>query len=303
MELLTSAYDSDSGDEANALQAVGKAVTTAPPQQPIIATNSVNPAAGSSKPRKRLDTSFLPQEIQDALMRRDLGPDSDDEGASSLQASVRAAVPAKHVTPGDDPLLRLLPPPKQQKDKQQSSLPLNKPSSPIHQARAAWQRTAPEVREPEEDHFEQRERYSDEADVSAFGIDPYAHSDAAQFAPQPAADNSSSSSRCKRKRERDLENQLMAGNTSELGNAHVVAISAYSGWDQHAYTDQQSKEAQIMKQYTGGGGSGAQPTKLQNRKHQLSSLALKAAETEIALLEARGIRQKTKSQTQGKYGW
>jgi hypothetical protein len=44
-------------------------------------------------------------------------------------------------------------------------------------------------------------------------------------------------------------------------------------------------------------------SKVQNRKHQLSSLAIKAAEMELAMLEKRDARGLSKAQTQGKYGW
>lgn len=46
-----------------------------------------------------------------------------------------------------------------------------------------------------------------------------------------------------------------------------------------------------------------QPTKLQNRKHQINSLVFKAAETELQLLEMKTNRNRTKSETQRKYGW
>ncbi len=45
------------------------------------------------------------------------------------------------------------------------------------------------------------------------------------------------------------------------------------------------------------------PSKTQNRKHQLNSLAMQAAQTELAMLDAKGSRMKSKSETQGKYGW
>jgi len=45
------------------------------------------------------------------------------------------------------------------------------------------------------------------------------------------------------------------------------------------------------------------PSRLQKRKHQINQLAFTAAERELELMERRGQQMRTKSQTQGKYGW
>jgi proline-rich protein PRCC len=45
------------------------------------------------------------------------------------------------------------------------------------------------------------------------------------------------------------------------------------------------------------------PSKTQKRKHQINSLAYSAAERELELMEKKGQSNKTKSQTQAKYGW
>jgi len=45
------------------------------------------------------------------------------------------------------------------------------------------------------------------------------------------------------------------------------------------------------------------PSKVQKRKHQINSLAYSAAERELELMEKKGNSNKTKSQTQAKYGW
>jgi hypothetical protein len=52
-----------------------------------------------------------------------------------------------------------------------------------------------------------------------------------------------------------------------------------------------------------GGNLIAAPTKTQNKKHQINSLAMSAASVELELMEARGARSKSKSETQSKYGW
>lgn len=110
-----------------------------------------------------------------------------------------------------------------------------------------------------------------------------------------------------RKRQRNLEQMLMNGNLSVLEQAAVVQDIQVGNqqWDALGYSEQKQKEAAIYKQYTSDGAlkSAIQPTRQQNRKHQLTSLAMKAAETEIAMLDAHIARSKTKSQTQSRYGW
>lgn len=115
----------------------------------------------------------------------------------------------------------------------------------------------------------------------------------------------SSSSTLKRKRDREIESQLLSGNLASIESIPLRQIEGYNEWDKLSYLEQQEKEQSIMKMYTGDGSikSMALPSKSQNRKHQLTSLALKAAETEISLLEAKGQRSKSKAQTMNRYGW
>ena len=60
-----------------------------------------------------------------------------------------------------------------------------------------------------------------------------------------------------------------------------------------------------MKEFLGKNAdkSLAIPSRLQNRKHHINSLVRSAADTELALLDARGGRSRTKAETQAKYGW
>jgi hypothetical protein len=109
----------------------------------------------------------------------------------------------------------------------------------------------------------------------------------------------------KRRKGRDIELQLLAGDLSGIQNSAAVQdISTQHQWNEMRYTEQQEREKEVQR----GFGIGmnkmlTQVTKQQNRKHQLSSLAMKAAETELAMLDKRGARNLTKSETQGKYGW
>jgi hypothetical protein len=109
----------------------------------------------------------------------------------------------------------------------------------------------------------------------------------------------------KRRKGRDIELQLLAGDLSGIQNSSAVQdISTQHQWNEMRYTEQQEREREVQR----GFGIGmnkmlTQVSKQQNRKHQLSSLAMKAAETELAMLDKRGARNLTKSETQGKYGW
>ena len=108
----------------------------------------------------------------------------------------------------------------------------------------------------------------------------------------------------KKKRERELEQQLLNGNLAAIPDEVVVELDANNNWDITKYSDQQQREMMIYKEFgLLGQKTLNQPTRVQNKKHQLSSLAVKAAQVELAMLDARGSRLKSKSETQGKYGW
>ena len=109
----------------------------------------------------------------------------------------------------------------------------------------------------------------------------------------------------KKKRTRDIEYQLMNGNLDAVTNDIVKDINVDPKWNAMQYSDLQQREMMVQKEFGLGAvnSSFTQPTKVQNRKHQLNSLAVKAAETELALLDVRGSRMKTKNETQSKYGW
>jgi len=108
----------------------------------------------------------------------------------------------------------------------------------------------------------------------------------------------------KKRKDRDFELQLMSGDLSGMETAAVKDISVQNKWDELRYTEQQQREQEVQRGFGIGVNKNlSMVSKQQNRKHQLSSLAIKAAETELAMLEKRGARNLTKSETQGKYGW
>jgi hypothetical protein len=109
----------------------------------------------------------------------------------------------------------------------------------------------------------------------------------------------------KKKRDRDIEYNLLNGNLSVIDDVAIAKeINVSHAWNPEKYKEQQEREASVQKEFSlTHGSSFMQPTKTQNRKHQLTSLVFKAAQTELALLESRSSKMKTKSETQGKYGW
>lgn len=120
------------------------------------------------------------------------------------------------------------------------------------------------------------------------------------------ANTYSTSSGSKRKRERELEMELLQGNTSVVDSLTMKVVNASAHWNSEAYTSQMQREQELKSVYNlnNPNNVGAlQPSKLQNRKHQINSLALKAAETELAMLDAKLNRSRTKAETQGRYGW
>jgi hypothetical protein len=333
---LMAQYGSDEEDEDQELSPRASPVHVAPSSvsipAPVVKNNSntktnssvVLPSAGGKK-KKMLDISFLPSEIQDLLTRGDVDSDDDQIASKKPSAPAKAKVinssSSKSTAEASiiDPLLRSLPPPKNSNSS--DTYTFNKP--PEKKSTAAFnpfKRTYAEIDE---------ETYQNNIDATEFdgsyeeeGYEQ-SHTESYEDTSHPTSSSSSSSShptkhptdlpttlnaiQNKKRKERHIEQMLMAGDTSVLSNeAQIRDVAAeHHTWDAMKYSDQQQKEKLIMKQYTNDGGTKSmmQPTKLQNRRHQLSSLALRAAEAEIAMLDASASRMKTKSQTQSRYGW
>ena len=117
------------------------------------------------------------------------------------------------------------------------------------------------------------------------------------------------------RRGRDMERALLSGNKDEFRRAsntlNVIDIGNGSsggpgGWNSGVYLMQQKREEELKANFTVNQSSSLNtlnPSKQQSRKHQINSLAVAAADMELKLLEAQGKRNKSKSETQGKYGW
>mmetsp|Transcript_26435 Transcript_26435/g.26687 ORF Transcript_26435/g.26687 Transcript_26435/m.26687 type:complete len:412 (-) Transcript_26435:92-1327(-) len=120
--------------------------------------------------------------------------------------------------------------------------------------------------------------------------------------------HSGSSGKTARKRERERQQELLSGNISVINDRSCISVQASTQhWNPNQYENQQKREAQLNSVFNfgqkGKDGMIAQPTKLQNKRHQINSLAFNAAQIELELLDAKGTRMKTKSETQAKYGW
>ena len=74
-----------------------------------------------------------------------------------------------------------------------------------------------------------------------------------------------------------------------------------------AASDARPPEVSIAAQFyntkTGATTTSTKATKTQRRKHQINSLAISAAERELELLDKKGKSNKTKHETNARYGW
>lgn len=298
--------------------------TTIAEKRPI---SSQQPQGPTAKKKKVLDISFLPEHIQRALTSGNSALDSDDEddmksSTNSASGPAASARTGRSNAAAADPLLALLPPPEHDKAAALDSMfSFAKPKS--DEPRLFRQFTS----DPDTKNTTVEDVQEDEDEpllgppLSNFGqplstqpsqqqfYQPFqsTHQDNEEDFPHQQQQQQPSSASQKKRQQRELEQMLLSGDLSALDGAQakIQDINVTSEWDAAQYVDQKSKEAAIMRQYTSNGAlkSVVLPTKSQNRKHQLTSLAMKAAETEIAMLEASASRGKTKSQTASRYGW
>lgn len=336
-------YGSDEDEEQEVTlptYAVTSSAQSMPPPPSVKGTPAVKAVNGGKK-KKKLDISFLPQHIQDALLNGGQ-EDSDDNHntyapkptnfvqqqsrSDERESGSEEAKPTKPVANGSaDPLLQMLSAPKtssKAKDPFQTSISATstynfQAKSPSKQEDEAEDEDIPRVKPTASFHNNSAPVvYSNlsSAAKTTTSIDwSKVSAPTASYQPSSSSGNAYSSSgyteditstTLKRKRERDIESQLLSGNLSSLESIPVQEIGGFNSWDKGSYIEQQEREQEILNMYTGNGPKSlAQPNKVQNRKHQLSSLAMKAAETEIAMLESKGQKSKSKAQTMNRYGW
>ena len=102
-----------------------------------------------------------------------------------------------------------------------------------------------------------------------------------------------------------MESELLSGNIDVVSGDNGKSssfVSSFSSWDRSAYADRTALEREVNNTYKIG-DKVAQPSKMQNRKHQINSLAAAAAQSELEMYEMKGNRNKTRAETQAKYGW
>lgn len=321
--MTTSAQPGPSSYSANKTT---PSVSTHHPKSTATGSAQVAPVPGQKK-RKLLDISILPEHIQRALIQgASLIGDSDDEDVHAKTTSNNSSAPSEankarsktNAQVLSDPLLAILPAPSNHKEDPRNAFkvhtkPIVKESEDLEEEEGegllgrSIGSTKSEILLPL--LTRQSTSVPDSMHPSTLHRQLYQHHYSAQEAslhpPEYSPDNQSSGE-AQRKRQRNLEQMLMSGNLAVLEQGvSVREIQVGNQWDAFEYSEQKQREAAIYNQYTAGGTvkSAVQPTRQQNRKHQLTSLAMKAAETEIAMLDAHIAHSKTKSQTQSRYGW
>jgi hypothetical protein len=287
------------------------------------------------KKKRKINIDFLPQAIQDGLTRRVYSADSDDEDMQPSIIPIQIVKANDKVASNDhfdDPLLKLLSAvpiqdrnnsskdvfgfAKQPTATLEVSPKLTFASKPVFVTNLSSTKAIAKVATPVVvdrtilPQIVPENLSTTSVDWSQIHMATPSYSQhlfQQQVTEQPNLDTqrTDDSALNKRKKDRAIEMQLQSGDMSTLDQVPIREVQGFNQWDAGSYIDQQQKELQIMNQYTNNGAmkSIAQPTKTQNRRHQLSSLALRAAETEISLLDVKSQRGKSKSQTQNKYGW
>jgi len=327
MDLLN--YDSDDTSANTAEKTVEVSgclkVASKVASKPRTMNLAAQPTNQPAKKRKIVDISFLPQHIQNALLHGDstLDSDAEDEPTSKLSTSAtntrRNGIKGAGATVESvDPLLAMLPVPINPKHAKEAELyEFTKPKSanslprstatkepPAYQSSSSKYLAVDNDRDDVEDHAHGTSQFHAKQNQSTSSLSSHHYevdNEEEDFDPNPEL-----SSHAKSKRhQREVEQMLMAGDLSAIDTSAIPEISGQRNWNQMEYTDKMQREALIIKQYTQDGTikSAMQPTKLQNRRHQLTSLAMKAAETEISMLDAQTARGRNKAQSKQKYGW
>lgn len=115
-----------------------------------------------------------------------------------------------------------------------------------------------------------------------------------------------------KKRQRELEHQLLHGSTSEQEallsslNVPVVELSRDSEWDAASYVQGQQSQQAILAQYNLNGRGGvafAAPSRSAKAKHHISSLVGAAAAVELDLAAKKASSSAARMETKAKYGW
>ena len=324
MELL-GAYASDDDETSGATAAVPSSNS-----QPVHGDGGAHGSSTASRSRRRqLDMSILPQHIQDLLTGKG-GDDSDSEDEQRLVKGTRQSEGTSRSEAQG--LLELLPRPSHAGNREFSLKVVSRPpndSSNIfsrmpepsveftfHQGSSSTSSYEPEpgiysaVSVAEESVLPSiqslpRKSAAPTVHREEMGAGPTAQ--ASSVVEREFTRGGESARKRSRREEREIERSLLTGDMSRLEGASFIEVQGKQPWDSTAYDERRQKEAEVLSVYNFGGKGGEkaimQPTKVQNKRHHINSLAMHAAETELALLDARGQRSKTKAETMAKYGW
>jgi hypothetical protein len=366
---------SEESDEENSPKETKVIETLVKKNQMIEPT--ATPAGKKTKKKKKLDISFLPENIQAALTRGDTAGDSDSD---QEETSVISHTPVSHEAFPAHELLSKLPKPKASSNMTELGNPKKKPE--IFVSKSETENKPVEsvyspISLPQSVHVESAsDSDSDTDDVAVVSSVPSIPTSGfvpqvVEVSPSPSTSSSvfteppitlpsfeysapthnpqyssvfnpyhpsisatapstsnatisslpqqkkSSKTNSFRKRDREIESSLLRGDTSLLdpmtgsddlkGGAQIIDVQHNHEWNADYYYNQQKrqKELQTIFNFKQNGGDKmlSQPTKLQNKRHQINSLVMSAAESEFELLEAKGRQMKTKYETQSKYGW
>lgn len=313
-----SGYNSGS-DSSSEIEDSSKAPTTSFVTEKEASVQSSKQSIGK---KRKLDLSYFPLEIQHALSSGNADADSDEEFDAKSVSQKRTVI-------NKDDLLMQLPMPKDYSNSGNDHSAYNftvpkiftatlgtKPTEPVLEQKFIDEKVVlkrkpnfqsnytnfSSVPKPTTSNFYQSASLKPSEQVSNTELSADSNTDI------PVAGESSSinfdSSGSKKRRAREIELQLMKGDLETLNSLPTKDIQADHSWDSLEYMEQQEREASIQRSFSiGTSASMMQPTKNQNRKHQLTSLVFRAAQTELALLDAKSHRMKTKAETQRKYGW
>jgi hypothetical protein len=386
MDLLGN-YSEESEDEQQEIlisrpeiKAVTREVTPNPNLTPLPGAPPM--MKKKNKKRKKLDISFLPENIQAALARGDTISDSDSDHEETPVSSARGT---QSEYSSVNELLLKLPKPKNASTSTEFGKTLTKPIPSIPKTERPIASPPPEIKAtasvPHSHESDESDSDSDDVVISST-VDsssskaslslPSVSSSSSNILPPPLialpsfdysplpintvqytptylpyappppplslsspfpsstpsapsvaslsqhqTKKSNSKSNNFRKRDREIESSLLRGDTSFLDSNDFTEKSANEPqfidvqhsheWNAEYYYDQQKRQQELQSIFNfkqnGGDKMLAQPTKLQNKRHQINSLVMSAAESEFEMLEAKGRQMKTKYETQSKYGW
>lgn len=260
---------------------------------------------------KKIEINFLPPEIQMALARGDSLNDSDDE---DIYQRVSSKFSSK-INSGMKDLLSLLPKPQNDEDYKRTKTDhrVKKSEKNVSNSLQETQLGKCSLSKSELGTCSSKELFNFEMSsiyppntLQSYDID--SKTDIVPNLNTPILETNENLANFdqkninkRRRNARDTEYSLLNGNIDVLkdGKFKEIDSSVINKWDVVTYLAQQELETELQASLVDSNI----PTRTQNRKHQINSLAVQAAKMELSLLEAKGTKNRSKYETQAKYGW